>query len=302
MKPKNEVDISSKVGGRIERVIADLGDRVSSGASLAVVEHREIALQVKQAEAGLSAANVGYKNAKDEYNRGLKLREAGAMSDSQLDGLRARMESAEAQHAQADASVGLAREALRNATISAPIAGVVTRRSVDVGQMVGPGIPVYQVQESSVMKFTAGVEAGDFVSLKKGMPVGVFVDAFPGETFEGVIARISPALDPYTRRANVEIEIKNKSGKLLANMFARGVLEIGKEKDAMAIPSTAVLQDGAVQVVYRVEGDKVVKLPIQVGFKNDRITVLRSGAKVGDAIVVTGQDQLSDGARVRVEQ
>lgn len=298
IKPKNEVDIAAKLGGRVERIVADLGDRVRAGAPLAILEHREILLQVKQAEAGLAAANVGFQNAKDDYDRSAKLKEAGAVSDAQLDGLRTRMEAAKAQLAQADAAVGLAREALRNATVSAPIPGVVTRRSIELGQMAAPGMPIYSVQDSAVMKFAAGVDAGDLAALKKGMPVGIHVEAFPDEVFEGAVARISPALDPYTRRATVEIEIKNKDGRLLANMFARGVIEIGKEAGALALPPTAVLQDAASRYIFVVDGDKAAKRPVMLKFANDQVAVLQDGAKAGDQVVVAGQELLSDGARV----
>lgn len=300
IKPKNEVDVAAKIGGRVERVVADLGDRVRQGAPLAVIEHREIMLQVKQAEAGLAAAKVGYQNAKDDYDRSAKLKEAGAVSDAQLDGLGARMEAAKAQLAQADAAVGLVREALRNATVSAPIPGVVTRRSIELGQMASPGMPIYQVQDAAVMKFSAGVDAGDLAALKKGMPVGIHVEAFPGEAFEGQVARISPALDPYTRRATVEIEIKNKDGRLLANMFARGVVEIGKEAGALALPPTAVLQDASSRFIYVVTGDKVEKRPVLIKFANDQVAVIQEGAKAGDNVVVAGQELLSDGAKIEL--
>lgn len=302
IKPKNEVEIAAKIGGRVERIVADLGDRVRAGGALAVIEHREILLQVKQAEAGYAAAKVGYQNAKDDYARSVKLQEAGAVSDAQLDGLRTRMEAANAQLAQADAAVGLTREALRNATVSAPIPGVVTRRSIELGQLAVPGMPIYTVQDAAVMKFSAGVDAGDLAALKKGMPVGIRVEAFPGEVFEGVVARISPALDPYTRRATIEIEIKNKDGRLLANMFARGVIEIGKETGALALPPTAVLEDAGSRYIFVVDGAKAAKRPVELKFANDQVAVIRTGAQAGDNVVVAGQELLNDGAKIEVVQ
>jgi RND family efflux transporter MFP subunit len=302
IKPKHEVDIAAKIGGRVEKIVADLGDRVKDGGALAVIEHREIALQLKQAEAGLAAAKVGARNAEDEYNRGVKLHEAGALSDSQLDGMRTRAEASKAQFLQADAAVGLAREALRNATISAPIGGLVTRRTVELGQMVNPGVPVYQVQEASVMKFSAGIEAANFKSVQKGMPVAIYVDAFPGEAFEGTIARISPALDPYTRRATVEIEIKNKESKLLANMFARGVVQVGEEKNALALPPSAVVEDGQQKAVFVAAEGKAAKRPVELKFANDEVAVLKSGVQTGEMVVVAGQELLSDGAKVEIQE
>jgi RND family efflux transporter MFP subunit len=300
IQPKNIVDIAPKIGGRVERIVADLGDRVQAGGALAIVEHREISLQVQQAEAGAAMARVAAQNAKSDYDRAAKLQDTGAMSESQLDGLRTRMEAAKAQLAQAEAAVGLAREALRNATLSSPIAGYVTSRRVEIGQLLGPGYPVYQVQESSVMKFSSGVDAADFSALKKGMPVAVRVDAFPNDTFQGRLARISPALDPYTRRATVEIEIPNRDGRLMGNMFARGMIEIGREKDAIAIPPTAILSVGDTKLAYVTDGKLASKRTLELKFTNDQVAVVKSGMQAGEQLVVQGQELLSDGSKVEV--
>lgn len=298
IRPLHEVDIAAKIGGRIEKIVADLGDRVRAGSTLASIEHREIALQVKQAEAGLAAARANFHNADAEAKRGAKLQVAGALSDSQYEGMLLRREAAAAQLAQAEASLALAREALRNATLTSPIAGTVTRRGVNLGQLVAPGIPIYQVQEFSIVKFTAGVDAAEVGALAKGMPVRVAVDAFPEELFEGSIARISPALDPMTRRAIVEVEIPNSQQRLLPNMFARGIVEVGRSEDATVVPSVAVIEEGTRHIVYVVEQGKATRKEVQLGFTGEKYAVLQSGVTPGEKVVIAGQELLRDGARV----
>ncbi len=298
IRPLNTVEVAAKAGGRVESIEADLGDKVKKDQVLAVLEHREADLQVKQAEAGLAAAVANYKNAASEYERTKSLEAAGAVSRSQLDALLARLEASQAQKMQAEAALGLARESLRNSTIRSPIEGVVTRRTIDIGQLVSPGVPVYQVQSAGRMKFSAGVAAEDYTSIEKGMPVGIHVDSFPNEIFPGVIARVSPSLDPYSRRAALEVEIDNRDGRLLANMFARGVIDVGQEKDALILPVSAVIEDGETYSVFVAESGTAKKRAVQVKFRTDEIAVLSGGASVGEQIVTQGQGLLSDGAKI----
>ncbi len=302
VKPELEVDVAPKVGGRIESIRADLGDAVKKGAALAVIEHRETELQVQQAEAGADAARVAYENARDEYARGEKLQEAGAVSDSQLDAMRLRRDAAHAQFKQADAALALARESLANSTIRSPIDGVVTKKTISLGQLVGPGQPAFQVQKSDTVKFTAGVDAAQFRFVKKGMPVAVSVDGYPDEKFTGRIARIAPTLDPVTRRATVEVEIDNPDHRLLPHMFANGAVEIGRLENAIAVPAPAVLRNGEERTIFVADGNVARKRSVQIAFADERVAVIAKGAATGEALIVAGQHRLSDGDRINVRQ
>src|SRR5207248_6623405 len=128
---------------------------------------------------------------------------------------------AEAQVAQAEAAAGLAAQQLENSRIESPISGTVIRRPVNVGAFVGPQTVAFTLQDVAALKLESSVDAAGFARLVKGAEAEVVIDSLPGETFKGKVTLLSPSLDAQTRRASVELEIDNSSGRLLPNMFAR---------------------------------------------------------------------------------
>ena len=173
LAPQTRVDVHAKMGGTLERVFVQLGDRVSEGMVLATLDRREIDAQVDAAaaavnvaRAGLEAADAALANATQEVDRARNLFEKGAMARQRLDAAETAARSAQAQRdlaranvAQADAALRRAREVQRDATLRSPISGVVVERNFDAGNLVGPGSsePVVAVADLRTLKLEAGV-------------------------------------------------------------------------------------------------------------------------------------------------
>lgn len=300
IRPRNEVDVFAKVGGRVDGVKAELGDRVKEGQVLVTIEHKEIGWQTKAADASVQVAKAGLEGAKQDLDRTENLFKGGAAPQAQLDGARLRYSLAQAQLAQAEAAAGLAHQNLDNAHVDSPISGTVIKKNVNMGAMVGPQAPLYTIQDVATLKLESSVDAADFGRVKRGMEAKVTVDALPGETFSGKIKVLAPSLDPATRRAAVEVEVDNVQGKLLPNMFAKVDLVVGQLTDVLAVPREAVLEAAGGSVVFRVKGEKVEAVRPKLGFGDaDRITVL-GGLAEGDLVAVSGVANLADGAKVKL--
>lgn len=301
IRPRNEVDVYPKVGGRIEALSVQIGDKVKAGQVLAVVEHREIAWQAKASEAAVGVAKAGLDGAQLEYDRTLKLFEGGSATKAMVDGVKVKLDLARAQLAQAEAANGLAQQQLINATIVAPISGTITRRPVNLATQVNPGTVVVSILDVETLKLEASVDAPSFARLSKGAEAQVTVDALPDEVFAGKVTLLSPALDSISRRAALELEVDNSQGRLLPNMFARAEVRVGLLKGALAVPKTALVEGAGGTVLYRVRAGKAELLRPKVGPTDRDLTAVSSELAEGDEVAVNGQAALSDGAAVKTQ-
>ena len=302
IRPDNEVDVSAKIGGRVAAVRVDVGDEVDEGQILLELEQTELRLQVRQAEAELASARASRANAEAEYERSRQMHDVGGSSSAQVDGARLQREATRAQEKQAEAQLALAQENLANARVRAPIAGVITRRTASRGQMIGAGEPLFHLQDASVVRFATAVDAGVFHRLKREGEVKVQVEAFPERVFEGRVTRLSPQLDPATRRAAIEIEIDNADASLLPNMFARGRVNLGVREGMHVVPYSSLHEQGGTQYVYVVDNGMLIRREVRAEHLDRTETLILDGLEAGQTVVTSGGQRLRDGARVMVSE
>lgn len=300
VRPRNEVDVFAKVGGRVERIAAGVGDRVQAGAELATVEHKEIAWQAKAAQAQAQLARAGVAGARLEFNRTQQLHQGGAAPVAQLEGAKVKLDAALAQLAAAEAAAGLAEQMVKNARLEAPISGTVTRKLTSVGSMVGQQMPVFTVQDLGALKLETSVDPGAWPRVKKGQKVQVTTDALPGRSFEGTVTMVAPALDAATRRAAVEVEIDNTAGALLPNVFASAAIELGVLAQVPTIPVAAVRSAPSGETVFVVENGVAREVRPKLGPADGVRRAVVEGLTVGQQVATTGLSALTDGARVKV--
>jgi RND family efflux transporter MFP subunit len=314
IRPRNEVDVFTKVPGRVEEVRVQVGDRVKTGQVLAVIEHREISLHGDQAQAqlqaalaGLERANIGLETAAATYKRYEALRNENAVPQAEFERIesahreaRAGVMAAESQVATARAAVDLTAEAENNSRVTTPISGTVTRRLVSVGAQAAPGAPLFQVQDIAALKLESAVVASDFARLRAGQDVRVTVIDLPGNVFLGKLATLSPSLDPQTRRAAVEITISNPEGRLLPNMFGQAVIEVGRTTATLAVPERALVSLPSGPVIYVVRNGKAVEIQPRLGGIEDGFVAVESGLGQGENVVIAGQTTLRNGVAVRM--
>ena len=283
IEPFKENDITPAASGvHIDRILVDVGDRVQQGQLLATLDPTQYNQQLVQ-----------LRTIENDYNRLLPVFEAGGISKQQID--------------QAKAQLDVQREVVanlkKNIEVRSPIAGVVTARNYESGDMFAQQ-PILHVMQIEPLKVFVNISEQYFASVKVGMPVKLTVDIFPDEEFTGTVSLIYPALDPSTRTFKVEVKVPNAKRTLRPGMYARTTFDMGSREGVM-VPDVAVQKQvgSAERYLYVIVGDSVaerrsIKVGRQVG---DRVDIL-SGVEPGEPVAVTALSKLFDGAAVEIKK
>jgi RND family efflux transporter MFP subunit len=297
------VDVAPKTSGRVERVFVQLGDRVRRNQVLAKIEDREIVEQVRQAvasqevskatirqrEADLRVAEVNFERSKNLYTRQLLAKQALDDAESRYLAAQAQLDLSKAQQTQTDARLEELQINLQNTSVTSPVDGFVGKRNVDAGAMVSQNSPIASVVDISRLRMVANIIEKDLRMVTVGDTADVEVDAYPGETFNGHIARVAPVLDPSTRTASMEVEVPNANFKLKPGMYARVNLTVEERKGVLVAPKNAVIDFESKRGVWIPSEDNHAKfVAVELGIEDSDHVEIRSGLKEGDRIVTTG--------------
>lgn len=313
LKPKEQVDVTAKVTGRLEKLHFQIGDPIREGALIAELDDDEIQQQVNRAQASIAVARAlmqqraaEQENTKAELSRSQQLLDDGLISPqdfasarTQLEVVDAQVEFARAQTGQTEAELRELKIRAEQTKIYAPMSGFVATRFVDQGALISPSTPLLRIVNLSTMVTLANVPERNIGRLNVGNPAEIEVDAMPGEVLIGRVARIAPVLDAATRTALVEIDVPNAGSRLKAEMFVRIRLDTGALRDAVLIPREGLVYRGTQPGVYIVEGDRPVFRAIETGLtREDSVEVLANLAP-GVKIVGRGATILEDGDRIK---
>jgi RND family efflux transporter MFP subunit len=300
LEPIHSVDIFPKVGGKVTDLYVQLGDRVREGDRLARVESVEWGLQAQQAEVGLAMAEQAAQLAERSLGRLESVHTqlgSGALSQQDFEEAAIRAEGAKTQQEVARLQRELAARMVSNATMTAPVSGVVSRIYARVGGMVGNEYPALHVDDTSSLIMRCQVGDLDLPAVAPGQEVRLSSDALPGRVLVGEVIAVAPTLDSITRRAPIEIAVPNPDGDITGNLFARGRIVTGRAEDAFVLPLEAVQRESEQALVQLVRQGSIFEAPVQVlGESTDSVAV--SGLSAGDQVVLPGPEHLATGERV----
>lgn len=287
------VDAISQVRGADGRLRAvQDGDVVRKGqvlARLRQIEHRD---QVADADAALGQAQADYERASQLY-------ENRSTSKAEYDAAYARYTASQARRSQAAVALG-------DATLRAPIDGVVLRRSVEIGSLAGPSAPAFTVADTRVVKVVFGVPDMVVTGLELGQRVPIQAEALPGAALEGRITRISPSADPESRVFEIEAALPNPRGRLRVGMLA--TLRLARESGSPApfVPVAAVVRPAgdtahyAVYVVADSAGSRAALRRVRLGQVSGNLIAVREGLRSGERVIVRGATIVTDGQAVHI--
>ncbi len=305
-----QVTVISPVSGRIVSKRVDLGSRVAANQVLFVVDYSSLDAAVQQAQAAVSSAEQQAANLATEFARVQRLYAEGGASQSQFDAIRTQKAAADEGVKQARAMLQQAVIRRNDAEVRAPFSGLVGKVFVEVGDMVGPGVPLAVVTEPAPLIAKIQVPERDFGTLRIGQSATVQVASYPNEAFSGTIRQISPILDAMTRMADVEILLPNRDQRLKAGMYARVEIEADRRPNALMVPSNAVLQEASLVAgstvsnitrtyyLFVAEGERAVRRNVTLGYTTGDRVEITSGIRPDDKIIVQGHSFLQNGQRV----
>ncbi len=299
------VDIAPRTGGRLLSVNVQLGDRVRRGQVLAKVEDREIVEQVR-AGRGLAGSRRRRRFASAKptstsrsstssarrtcIERQLLAKQALDDAESRYLAAVAQLDLSKAQLTQTDARLEELRINLQNTSVTSPVDGFVGKRNVDPGAMVNTNTAIASVVDISRLRLVVNVVEKDLRMVNAGDSAEVEVDAYPGEKFNGQIARVAPVLDPATRTATMEVEIPNGDNKLKPGMYARINLTVEERKGTLVAPKNAVIDFENKRGVWMPNDENRATVRAGASSASKAPTASRSlgGLKEGDKFVTTG--------------
>lgn len=295
LAPFQEADVGFKIGGRLAKVKVDVGAMVKPGEVLAVVEASEASAQAAAASAGVKAATIGLEMAQDAKRRIDELYKTESISELEKTTTDQKVKMAEAQLAQARAQARLAGTQVANATLVAPFAGLVTRVPAGIGKIVGPGEPLFHLEDTTVLKLNATLSEGDARLVEVGAEITV-------EGRKGKVTAVLPSLDPQTRRVPMVAEIENGGEKpLLARAFVRASITTPKEIPVLRLPATA-RKPGSQDEIVVVENDTAKIRRIVFDTAPDGALLVREGLAATDVVVAAPSGEVLEGQALKVRK
>ena len=301
VKPRHEIDLGFRIGGKVIGRNVDVGARVVRGESLARLDPADAALQVDAQKAAVAAAETEYRYAKAEFDRYENLRQQKFISESALDQKRNALDANHAKWEQACSQLSVTQNQAAYATLAAPDGGVITAISVEAGQVVTAGQTVMKLAREDEREVSISVPESRMAELRAAPVLGVFLWANPQRIYAARVREISPAVDAVTRTFAVRVTILDPDPGLHWGMTANVVVPGTEAANATLLPLTSIYRKGNASAVWIYdEKSRTVSLrPIVVGqFREDGV-IVTGGVARGEWIVTAGVHKLREGETAR---
>ena len=199
------------------------------------------------------------------------------------------------------ASYDLAVKKLNDATVRAPISGIVSERLVQVGEFISERTPVATIVQVDPLKLRTGVQERHAGVIQPGLEVEFRVESFGEEVFRGKVAHVSPALDQTMRTFPVEAIVENSNRRLQPGFFAKGVILTHKDEDVKAVPDSAVSTFAGVSSVYVIKDGKITQQNVELGVRQGNVWEILGGLKGDETLAASRLNELATGVRVEVD-
>ena len=314
--PKSYFTIVPKISGRIKELYVDIGDRLTRGQLVALLEDEEYQQQVIQAEADMGVANANLEEAASaqemagkEFERAKALHGKGILSDAEIEAAQSTFATRDARYKVTRAQLANQRAALETAKVRLSYTRIraawetggdirfVGERFVNPGAMLSSNTAILSVIELQPITAVIHVTEKDYFRLKPEQPVVLNSSAFPGREFLGRVSRVAPLLKETSREARVEIDVDNADGTLKPGMFVNARIEFANKTDATVVPTSALVNRGVLQGLFMadLENKKAVFQPATVGIvEGDRAEIVEPAGLTGH-VVTPGHHLLENG-------
>ncbi len=293
--------IRAEVSGQVMAILHEPGDRVGAGEALARIDDRAIVDAWLGARSGVTQAELAADIAKRELDRAVKLSAVGAIADRDTENARRANLASQAQLEDAKARLAQAQKMKDATVVKAPYAGIVAERTVNAGDIVAPGAPLFTVVDPATMRLEANIPASQLGAVRRGAPVTFSVTGYPDRRFTGTISHIAPSADATTRQVRVIARIPNAGSGLVAGLFAEGRVS-STVRQALTAPLSAVDLRGIRPVVARLKGGKVERVEVTLGVRDDATerVEITAGLVRGDTLLVGAALGITPGTPLKV--
>jgi membrane fusion protein (multidrug efflux system) len=323
LDPYQTVAVYPKVTGFVRTIRVDRGSRVREGEVMAELEAPELVAQRAEAQSKLQAAEAQFAVARSKadadagtYER-LKAASAtpGVVAGNDLVLAQKVVEANQSQIAAAQQTVEAARQALKSITqveaylrVTAPFDGVVTERNVHPGTLVGPNsgpaatTPMLRVVHNDRLRLVVPVPEAYTAGVVPGGTLTFTVSAYPGQTFEGTVARIAQAVDVKTRTMAVELDVSNREGRLAPGTFCQVKWPVRRPTPSLFVPSGSVGSTTDRTFVVRIRSGQTEWVDVKTGLASGPLVEVFGDLHAGDTVAARGTDEIKPGTEVRTNE
>jgi membrane fusion protein (multidrug efflux system) len=288
--PNQDLEFMSEVAGRITSIRVKEGDRVAKGQLLATVEDKYLSLDLQN-------ANEQYQKLLNDKTRLENALKTGGVTQAQVDEINLAVKNAKIGIEQIQKRIG-------DVNIKAPISGIINKKHIELGSYATPGTKLFDIVDISSLKLNVNVNEKQVVQLKKGDKVDITIPVFPDKTFTGTVSFISVKSDASL---NFPIEIKlNPTGanEVKSGMYASAHFNFEKTAPILTVPRTAFIgsvKNGKVYVVNPGQNTVTLTTVTAGSIFGDEVEIL-AGLTEGQQVVIAGQINLQDGAKIEIQK
>jgi RND family efflux transporter MFP subunit len=306
LSPSQESPIYARTSGYLAKLHADIGQRVRAGELLAEIDTPEVDQQLVQAAAELEQVKASRNLARIAAERSRDLRERRLVAQQDYDEKQAALAQLDASVRASEANVARLRKTQDFKRVTAPFAGVITARSVDVGTLIDAGgsaanRQIFNLAKTDPLRVYVNVPQSDAPSIHAGQPAVLQLAEFAGREFAGQVVRSAGAIDPKARTLLTEIDIPNQDGTLLPGSYGRIFIDVPARANGVRVPAASMLfrADGPHVAVVRPDGTIELRA-ITIGQNNGTTVDVPTGLAAAERVVVNPGDALEQGMRVQV--
>ncbi|MCR9094816.1 MAG: efflux RND transporter periplasmic adaptor subunit [bacterium] len=298
-------EIAAEVEGRVTELTIDEGGSVEEGVVVIEIDPERRQLDLEAAKARLAQKRAELANQQRKTRRIRELRSQSVSSIQQLEEAETMLALARSAVSAEVAAVGVAERRVRDSSVAAPFAGLVARRSVELGEFVQPGKSLFELVALDPLEAIFSLTELDTERVRLGQTVEISVGAFPDRKFQGVVTFVAPTVDPDTRTLRIKAEVDNAEGHLRPGLFARMNLGVAERTNVLMVPAEALIQRVGGASIYRVvpteenEG-RVERVSVEVGATDGDFVEVRGDVRPGDQVVRRGHGGLASGMSVVV--
>jgi membrane fusion protein, multidrug efflux system len=297
----NTAMVRAKATGTLLTLDVQEGQRVKAGELIGRIDISDLQTKVAERSANLAAVKTTMDQAQRTHESNIRLANEKFISPIALDASKSSLDNAKAQVAAAQAALDSARITLRDASLIAPISGIVSKRYVVAGEKVAAEQQVVNIVDLRMLELAGTVGTQEVARLSAGMPVTLKIEGVD-QPMQGKLARIAPAAEAGTRSIGVAVQLPNPKETLRAGQYAVAQVQIGDATPRLTVPIGAISSASGQEYVWTVEGGKLLRRTVTTGRRDpvrQRAEVLE-GLSPDVPVLGARFDNLREGAKARV--
>lgn len=301
LRPWREATVKARVAGELQALGVREGDAVKLGQIIGRIDATDYRARLAGSEADVAAAHAALGVAEKNQTTQESLLAKNFISRNAYDTTAGNRDAAKARLDAARAAAAVGRKALADTTLVAPLDGIVSARLVQAGERVAVDARIVTIADISRLELAASVPAGEAARLLPGAEITLRVEGLDDVRISGRIERINPAAAPGSRSIELYAVIDNREGRLRGGLFAQGQVAAGAAQERIAVPASALREEGGAQVLYVLAGDRVQRRPVKTAIAEAGWVSIAEGVSVGERVVRYNLGPLKDGSAAKVK-